>query len=58
MRLIFDRFSRAYYEILQAMRSPIRGSLLDWMLGGNYESFASQRNHLLNLYQEKWGTPA
>ena len=53
--LIFDRFARAREEILLAMRSHGRISLLDWALGGNYDSFASQRNHLLSLYQEKRG---
>ena len=56
--LIFDRFARAHQEILQAMKMPGRISLLDWPLGGNYESFAVQRNHLLSLYREKWGSPA
>ena len=56
--LIFDRFARAHHEILQAMRNPVRVSLLDWLLGGNYESFAAQRSHLLGLYREKWGSPA
>ncbi len=55
--LIFDRFAKAHAEILQAMKSPGRVSLLDWSLGGNYESFASQRSHLLGLYREKWGSP-
>lgn len=56
--LIFDRFALAHQEILQAMKRPGRVSLLDWLLGGNYESFASQRNHLLELYRKKWGSPA
>ena len=56
--LIFDRFARAHQELLQAMKTPGRISLLDWALGGNYECFAMQRNHLLGLYREKWGSPA
>lgn len=54
---IFDRFSKAHAEILAAMKAD-RPSLLDWSLGGNYESFVKQRNHLLGLYKEKWETPA
>ncbi|KAL6718534.1 hypothetical protein ACLMJK_004626 [Lecanora helva] len=55
--LIFDRFAQAHEEILRAMKSPGRVSLLDWLLAGNYESFFSQRSHLLRLYREKWGSP-
>ena len=53
--LIFDRFSRAHEELLDALRSTTRISLLDWMLGGNYENFDWQRNHLRDLYQRRWG---
>lgn len=56
--LIFNRFAKAHKEILLAMRDPHRISLLDWLLGGNYESFAVQRLHLLRLYQAKWRPPA
>lgn len=54
---IFHRFARARLEILKAMKSPNRPSLLDWSLGGNYESFVWQRDHLRNLYRQRWGTP-
>ena len=54
---IFHRFARAHLEILNAMKSPNRPSLLDWSLGGNYESFIWQRDHLRRLYRERWGTP-
>ena len=54
---IFDRFSLAHHEILKAIKSPNRPSLLDWSLGGNYESFTWQRDHLRSLYKERWGTP-
>jgi non-canonical poly(A) RNA polymerase PAPD5/7 len=50
---IFDRFSKAHAEILAAMKAPDRRSLLDWSLGGNYESFVRQRNHLLGLYKHR-----
>ena len=50
---IFDRFSKAHAEILTAMKAPDRPSLLDWSLGGNYESFVRQRNHLLGLYKHR-----
>ena len=56
--LILDRFSRAHQEILVAMRSEGRPSLLDWLLGGNYEAFLWQRNHLRWLYTQRWGQPA
>lgn len=54
---IFDRFARAHLEILKAMKSPNRPSLLDWSLGGNYDSFIWQRDHLRSLYRQRWGTP-
>lgn len=54
---IFQRFARAHLEILNAMKSPNRPSLLDWSLGGNYESFTRQRDHLRSLYRQRWGTP-
>lgn len=54
---IFHRFARAHFEILKAMKSPNRPSLLDWSLGGNYESFMWQRDHLRRLYRHHWGTP-
>ena len=54
---IFDRFALAHLEILKAMKSSNRPSLLDWSLGGNYESFALQREHLRSLYRQRWGTP-
>lgn len=54
---IFHRFARAHLEILKAMKSLNRPSLLDWSLGGNYESFVWQRDHLRKLYRQQWGTP-
>ena len=53
--LILDRFSRAHEEIMIAMKDPTRVSLLDWMLGGDYENFTWQRDHLRDLYERKWG---
>ena len=53
--LIFSRFSRAREEILQAMRSSNRASLLDWMLGGNYNNFLWQRNRLRECYDAQRG---
>ena len=50
--LIFARFSRAREEILGAMRSSGRKSLLDWMLGGDYNSFLWQREHLKMIYSK------
>lgn len=55
--LIFDCFSQAHEEILDAMNSPGRRSLLDWPLGGNYGTFEWQRNHLRALFKERWGSP-
>ncbi|KAI4125192.1 MAG: hypothetical protein LQ338_004392 [Usnochroma carphineum] len=52
--LIFDMFSEAHEEILNAMRSPNRLSLLDWTLGGDYRSFTVQRRRLQELYHSKW----
>ena len=51
---IFERFSTAHTEILAAMKTPGRISLLDWMLGGDYEAFKWQRNHLRQLYNERY----
>ena len=48
---IFDRFARAHQEILEAMRSPKRISLLDWCLAGNYNIFTVHRKRLLSLSQ-------
>lgn len=55
--LIFDRFAQAHQEILEAMKSPTRSSLLDWMLGGEYGVFTHQRNHLEKLYRQTRGSP-
>lgn len=55
--LIFDCFSQAHEEILDAMNSPDRRSLLHWPLGGDYGVFVWQRNHLQNLFKERWGSP-
>ena len=38
-----------------AMKDPTRVSLLDWMLGGDYENFTWQRDHLRDLYERRWG---
>ncbi|KAL9585559.1 MAG: hypothetical protein Q9212_001453 [Teloschistes hypoglaucus] len=53
--LIFRLFSQAHNEIMKNMRSQDRMSLLDWMLGGSYESFVTQRQRLQELYKTKWG---
>lgn len=53
--LIFRLFSQAHNEIMKNIRSQDRMSLLDWMLGGNYESFVTQRQRLQELYKTKWG---
>ncbi|KAL8638908.1 MAG: hypothetical protein Q9228_003980 [Teloschistes exilis] len=53
--LIFRLFSQAHHEIMKNMRSQDRMSLLDWMLGGNYESFVTQRQRLQELYKTQWG---
>ena len=55
---ILDQFSEAHAAILTAIKGSSRLSLLDWMLGGNYESFGWQRNHLLNLYNDRWAPSA
>ena len=52
---IFARFSRAREEILIAMRSKQRKSLLDFMLGGNYNNFLWQRRHLKLLHKMHFG---
>ncbi|KAL8702088.1 MAG: hypothetical protein Q9224_000172 [Gallowayella concinna] len=52
---IFDLFSQAYNEIMKAMKSRNRISLLDWALGGNYRTFTVQREHLRALYEARWG---
>ncbi|KAL8774536.1 MAG: hypothetical protein Q9209_000909 [Squamulea sp. 1 TL-2023] len=54
---IFDLFSQAYNEIVKAMKSTTRISLLDWALGGNYENFTIQRERLRRLYNARWGSP-
>lgn len=54
---IFHRFARAHLEILKAMKTPNRPSILDWSLGGNYEAFTWQRAHLRRLYRQRWGSP-
>ncbi|KAL9012421.1 MAG: hypothetical protein Q9173_002807 [Seirophora scorigena] len=53
--LIFDLFSGAYQEILEATRSSNSPSLLDWTLGGNYRSFTVQRLRLQELFNSRWG---
>ena len=51
---ILDQFSEAHAAILTAIKESNRSSALNWMLGGNYESFGWQRRHLLNLYNDRW----
>lgn len=53
--LIFDLFSGAYREIMEATRSLNSPSLLDWTLGGNYRSFTVQRRRLRDLFNSRWG---
>ena len=53
--LIFARFSRAREDLLSAMNSTNRGSLLDRLLGGNYDEFLWQRARLMKIYNEEWG---
>lgn len=53
--LIFKRFAQAHQEILDAMSNAKRISLLDWMLGGKYDSFAWQRTRLEELYRATHG---
>lgn len=55
--LIFDCFSQAHEDILGAMRSSKCRSLLEWPLGGNYQTFTSQRNYHRKLFEQRWGTP-
>jgi hypothetical protein len=57
IKLIFDRFAQARKEILAAINSSQRKSLLDWMLGGNYNMFLWHRKKLRELYEAKWGDP-
>lgn len=53
--MIFSRFSQAHKEIMEAMTNPRRPSLLDWMLGGDYDNFVWQRKHLQTLFERRWG---
>ena len=55
---ILDQFSDAHAAILTAIKESNHSSLLNWLLGGNYESFGWQRDHLLNLYNHKWAPSA
>ncbi|KAL8801289.1 MAG: hypothetical protein Q9182_004554 [Xanthomendoza sp. 2 TL-2023] len=52
---IFNLFSRTYNEIIEAMKSRNRISLLEWALGGNYRNFTVQRERLRELYDARWG---
>ena len=52
---IFERMSRAHEEILNAMSSRNRKSLLDWLLGGDYNNFLWQRRHLKELFRKRFG---
>lgn len=56
--VIIDCISRAHLDLIRAMRSPTQRSLLESVLGGNYNSFLWQRNHLHQLHRVKWGNPA
>ena len=49
--LIFERFSAAHKEIMASFTSSNRLSLLDWMLGGNYDNFVWHRNRLRHVYE-------
>ena len=40
---------------MAALTNPERTSLLDWLLGGDYDNFAWHRNHLRKLYEQRWG---
>lgn len=53
--LIFKHFAQARQEILEAMSDVKHISLLDCMLGGNYDSFTWQRMRLKELYRAKYG---
>lgn len=69
MSLIIERFSRAHAELMKAMKTQDRSSLLDWMLGGkvtfplkltrlnldpgNYESFMWHRARLQKVYDNE-----
>ncbi|KAI4256610.1 MAG: hypothetical protein L6R42_006115 [Xanthoria sp. 1 TBL-2021] len=53
---IFDLFSQAYNETMEAMKSNAF-SLLGWALGGNYRNFTIQRERLRGLYEARWGSP-
>ena len=55
IQLIFDKFSQAREQLLQAMRLQSRKSLLDWMLGGNYNTFHWHRERLRSLYVSRFG---
>lgn len=54
--LIFDCFSLAHMEIMKAMKSSDSKSLFEWTLGGDYEVYLSQRNHLQRLHKESLGS--
>ncbi|CAO1598526.1 hypothetical protein XANCAGTX0491_002288 [Xanthoria calcicola] len=53
---VFDLFSQAYNETMEAMKSNAY-SLLGWALGGNYRNFTLQRERLRGLYEARWGSP-
>lgn len=48
---IFKMFAYAHSETLRAMRDRSTISLLEWMLGGNYQIYADQREYLRRLYK-------
>jgi hypothetical protein len=52
--LIFERFSKAREEILDAMKSG-RRSTLDWALGGNYSEFMWYRREMRKVYEAQHG---
>ena len=45
----------AHEEIIRAMESSNRPSYLDWMLGGDYNTFLWQRRHLKELHEQHLG---
>ncbi|KAL8818995.1 MAG: hypothetical protein Q9191_007824 [Dirinaria sp. TL-2023a] len=49
--LIFERLSAAHREIKEAFKNPKCSSLLDWMLGGDYDNFIWHRNRLRFVYE-------
>lgn len=60
IRLIADKLSEAKSELFKAMDacrhdSASTPSLLAWMLGGDYDSFAWYRRNLKRVHNDLWG---